>query len=429
MKSKKLRIIGMIILAILAFIFVIKAFYFKKSYSVNNHEFSDKVNYEEIVFKTKEEKPISLKRVSDGYLIISEINIVDSDDDYSSDVRISKYDFNFNKKWNYDYICYKELKKIGVTKKEKFSVFVSNIEEDYDVYHIVLNISNEDGDFNSALLIFDNEGSLYKNKIFEDTSLDTIVDISKEKISLAEVNNYYEYNLNTEKVTIIKPEISNKNEMEIMDKDESLYYAYSYINYYSDEDDNNIVEGDNSFYLLDNKLKIIKKISLDEAIGIKIDDEHNVDYGTIKRMGDKFYLPYNTTLITDESEDPDYYGLLIIDKDLNNTHNIKYDDPEIKDNIESIFDCYVSGNELLYVLSETLDNYIMVEKFDNKYNSVSSDEIKIPEFNKFEDSYSFTDMELINMDDKGFDFYQIFDDDEENINKAKTYLRIYSIKY
>ena len=75
------------------------------------------------------------------------------------------------------------------------------------------------------------------------------------------------------------------------------------------------------------------------------------------------------------------------------------------------------------------DNYIMIEIFDNNYKRISSDKIEIDEFDKYKDSYSCSEKEIIGMDDDGFVFNQIFDDDNENLKKAKSYLRIYSIKY
>ena len=386
-------------------------------------EFSGEFSYKEKKFDSKDGILSSLKKVDDGYLAFFDTNII-SDDVYTADVKITKYDLNFKEEWNYNYNRQDELKKINIH-DEDYNTYISDIREKNGLYYIIANLGNIEGKSNSSLLIFNKNGTLYKNKVFKNSFFDKIIDISNEVISLSESNFYYEYNINTEKLLTMKIEKNNKNKIELIDKENSLYHAYSYINdYYSDE--KFVVEGDNSFYLLNDKLKIIKKTNLDKILKVKINNHRDIVYGDVKKIGDKFYLTYYTTFAMFDEADTNYNGLLILDNDLNKIRNIKYDDFRIKNKIESIFD-YYDYNKTLYVLSELKDDYIMIEKYDNNYKRISYDIIELPGFDKFEDNYSMSEKKLLGFDNNGFSFYQIFDN--QDYDNPISYLRIYYVKY
>ena len=282
------------------------------------------------LFDAKKKSPIDLTDVDDGYLLISDINIITETDENGyvdtkdNDINISKYDKSFNLLWTYNYLGKEEnyLDEEDLEEEDKFfATSIDYMKEYNNKFFFLINISNSSDTGSTRLLIINNDGSVYKDFRFDDY-MDNIVSIDGNIVTFSYYDYIYKYNYETDELIDYTMKTSEEGEKTVLDKVDDGYLMFSTINNYTDEDEdgNNIdvEEGTNSLYLLDKELKVKKSLNLDKAIGISINN-FDIDYNDIKVIDNKVYISYNTNkfYIKDGITTMEYPGILIVDMNLN----------------------------------------------------------------------------------------------------------------
>jgi len=375
--------------------------------------------------------PYGIEKVSDGYIMLSTINNdIDASDD---DIRITKYDKNFKRLWSYDYIHDEQNYIVQKTEKkenENLLVYVEKmIEKDDKLFFIITVSSSSTGYSNTRLLILNKNGSLYDDHRFKE-SIDSMVSIENETITLYNTYQLYEYNYKTRKITEYNMDNFEESSFRIINKNNDEYLIESSINYYID-DNEDIVEGTNSLYLLDGKFNTKKSLNLDEIMGVK---GENIDYDDARMIDENIYVSYfiygeDESGEYDEEENENTYGypgLLIVDKDFNIINNIKYTHEITKKKFKEladyeIYDYYVYNDELYILIGW---DKLLIDKYDKNGRELSSKKTKISVPKEMgDDSYSSSEYKIIDYDEKKIIYYSIFSDDYENVKK-KVYKSI-----
>lgn len=368
--------------------------------------------------------PRSVEKISDGYIMISNIN--NNFEESDNDIRITKYDKLFKRLWSYDYIANKTTKKEN---KHLITYVNKMIEKDNKLFFTIDIWSDATYyDDKSILLILNKNGSLYDEYTF-DENIVSMVSVDNEIVTLYGHSQLYEYNYKNRKESTYDMDNFNESSFKILSKNNDEYFVQSSVFYYISEDDQHIAEGTNSIYILDEKFNTKKTLNLDEEIGVKSVD---INYEDARMIDERIYVSYFVNG-KDEEEyeeiDEDVYGypgLLVVDKDLNVINNIKYTHEITKKKFKEIadyeiYDYYVYNDELYILIG--LDK-VLIDKYDKNGKELSSIKTKIPVPKEFEgDSYSSNEYNVIYYDDKKIIYYSIFSGDTEN-SKKKVYKSI-----
>jgi len=412
MGKKKYLIIIPIVIIIIGCLCLIFIYMNKPDYGI----LKEGVGFSSYEFNMKKMEPQSIEKVSDGYIMLSNIN--NNFDEVSNDIRITKYDKTFKRLWSYDYIHDERDYIVEETEKELNKYLITYtykmIEKDDKLFFLIGIYSTSTSLDNTRLLILNRDGSIYDEHRYEE-SIDYMVSIDDDIITLAGPIYIYKYNYKTKKIS--KYEIKNLDEKtyKVLYKNNDEYLISSHIFYYTIGEEH-IAEGTNSLYLLDKNFNKKKILDMDKLLGVKGVD---VDYKDIKIFGERIYVSY---FVHSNEDTNGYSGILVVDRNLNVIHNIKYTNEVIKEKIGESIDCEISDyniyNDKLYILvGSILDQKILLSVYDENGKEIKSFKLKslIPE--EKIGAYSSYGYKIINYDEKELVYYTILLDDPVNSKK------------
>ena len=376
--------------------------------------------------------PQELVKVSDGYILFSDINEKVYGDERSNDIRIIKYDKSFNQLWTYNYITEK-LENFTENEEENNDIYLSTVmdvlESDNKLFLTIDTGSPKTGYWVTRLLVINKDGSIYVNHEFDEI-IDSMLKIEDKEITLYGTNTVYKYNYETNKIKKSTIKIKDEVQYDLVD-DNNNYLLMSYKNYYTNNKGKEYTKGTNSLYLYSNKLKKIKSLDLDKVIGFAFNVE-SIDYNNIRMIGDRVYVSYTVNVYKNSNIVVDYPGLIVLDKNLNVISNIKYTrsvarkiDSDIT--ISQVFDYYVIDNELYLLVSynkddSEYDTHILVDVYDLDGKNLSSSN-KREIYQSYDSSDSEIEIEkekpfLLEYDKNGFTYYEMMIVGEENNRKS-----------
>ena len=399
---------------------------------------SSSSEFSSYLFDAKEKAPNKLIKISDGYLLLSDINITTKTDDngyvyQESDTNISKIDQDFNLIWSYNYI--EDIKEFPDSiEDEEFEEDDEELEEDNeeaeddedsikklcstiireaieagDKFFFLISFSDYSGNGNSKILILNKDGSLDNIYRFaEDENVYSMIKTNDEIIALSDKNTIYKYNYETGEINSIV--LKTNDTIDLLGKIGSGYLMISNIDYYFD--DELMFEGDNRLFIIDEKSREKKSLNIDKVIGIT-KDESDIDYEDIKIIDNKIYISYEVMKEDEEYTVLSYPGLLIVDKELNVISNIKYANREIKQKdreilISEISDYYIYNNELYVLLNLEDENNIIIDKYNVEGKKLlKSFERETYSTDEFEDNYFFTPPEVLDYSEKELTYYVV----------------------
>lgn len=374
--------------------------------------------------------PQRIEKVSDGYIMISDINNNIKGGitgDYDNDIRIVKYDEAFKKLWSYDYIHDEEDYIVSKEEKKENKYLISYnekmIEKNGKLFFIISIYSPTTGYENNRLLILNKDGSLYDEHRFEE-DITSIISVEDEVVVLYSSRKLYEYNYKTKKIEEYDIKDFDDGDIRILDKSNNEYVAMSGISYYIAAGGEHIQEGTNSLYLLDKDFNTKESLNLDEFMGVKGVDIH---YEIVKVIDEKVYIYYWLRRDEDERNIP---GLLVIDKEFNVISNIKYTLDITKEKFGEkadyeIFDYGVYNDELYILVGyDSSDGRLLLDKYDKDGKEIDSFEAKILVPKEMAgDIYQSFGYKIANCDDKELIYYSVFSNDTVN-SKKKIYKSI-----
>lgn len=406
---------------------------FEEVFDINCQEDieNSKVEYKSYFFNSQKESPVELKKISDGYLVFSDSNIVTTKgkEGYKADLKIAKYDYNFKKIWSYDYKM-DDIIGEGEVEEEVTDFFtrVENFVEKDDKLFFVISTTEDWVTGNSSLLILNKDGSLYKNRVFESAFPDYIITIKDKVVSFS--SNNYVYNYDYENDTLNEFELNTKLEgiHNMLYMNDTNYIKMSEKD--STEDDE-VSEGTNSLYLLDKDLNTIKVLDLDKTIGL-YGKENEIGYDNKKIIDDKIFIQYSVSMPEEDYSTISYEGLLIINNQLEVVSDIKYCNQKDL----SILDFYMYNNELyimsdLYLEEDPYIDCITIDKYtkDGK-ELLSSTKVKSNTSRNFDEVYYAYDPEVINQNNNELIYYVIISKETEDKQEQdhRTVLKLVKIK-
>ncbi len=393
------------------------------------------------LFDAKEKSPIDLKKINDGYLMFSFINIITSEDENgyvgykNNDINITKVDKDFNLIWSYDYLVPKEKRIDSIddegdneeesedtedeeseeieeddydddyegdeketseeNEEEYYTSYIDYvIEKNEKLFFIITVVDDSEDSWTSRLLILNKDGSLYKVHMFEyDESIEDTVATNDKIVMFSNDKEIYTYSFKKDELSGPSKELNKDGSVELLDIIDNGYLMASYVDNYYDYDDKYIEEGNNSLFILDNKMKVKESLDLDKTIGLT-KDESGIDYEEIKVIDNKIYISYQVMKEDDDSNPLSYPGILIVDNELNIISDIKYigEAIKLKDGeleISEIFNYYVYNNELYVLLELEDETTILIDKYDiNGKKLLVSFERETNSVDEFEEYYS-----------------------------------------
>ena len=401
--------------------------YYASNFDINciNDDSKSSTEYSSYVFDDPTSELSSVKKISDGYIAISDINIVSHDEYSENDTSITKYDNDFNKLWTFNHLIESaNLTYMGVTaednKAEYYKSYVEDVEEKDDKLFILISVYSpveEAGD--TRLLILNNDGKLYKEIVFS-SNVERLIKIEGQNVVLYGFDSVYEYNYETDKFTSSEMNVNKDNNYDFIGEIDGNYIIYSSVSYYI-ENGINRVSGSYNLYLLDNKLNEKKSLDMSKVLG---SSKNLISYGDIKIIDNKLYMEYEVSKVIDDYEELDYSGILILDKNLNVISNIKYTEDvinKIDDDsaLVTIIGYYISDNELYVLLDFNLSDYIVVDKYDVNGKSLKgSINKKVEYIDEDYSGYLYTEPELLYGTDSKVVYYSIIYDDSGEGNSA-----------
>ncbi len=367
--------------------------------------------------------PQRIEKVSDGYIMISNINNNIKGGitgEYDNDIRIVKYDETFKKLWSYDYIH--DENDYIVSKKEKkenkylISYNEKMIEKEGKLFFIISVYSPTTGYENNRLLILNKDGSLYDEHRFEE-DITSIISVEDKVVTLYGLSELYMYNYETKKISKFDTSSFKESIFRILDKNDDGYVVASQILSYIDGSER-VSKGTNSLYVLDKEFVEKKILSLDKLIGVRGID---TDYNDIRVINERIYISY---FVRSNTNTRGYSGLLVLDKELNIVNNIKYTYEVIKEKFGedvncSISDYYVYNGELYILVEGTTDEEMLLSVYDENGKEIKSFKAKtlVPKEMSDDDGYGSYGYKIIYCDEKELIYYSVFSNDPVNSKK------------
>ena len=392
------------------------------------------------VFEDINKEPVEIKKISDGYLVYSNINTSFTGEFMDNDINITKYDVNFNKIWSYDcledddyeYISYDnsetgEDEEDAEDEEDGSVLFVSSIEgtieTDDKLFFFVDVTSQEDGIGDTRLLILNKDGSLYKRAIFDlGINVEKLVKVDGKNVILYGYDVLYEYNYETNKIIDKDMNIKDEGNYSVIGELNDNYLVLSSVSSYI-EDNKNVVEGSYKAYILDSKFKESKSVDFGKILGFS--DKYEL-YTYPNIYNNQLYIAYE---MYNESSELEYIGVLILDSELNIVSNIKYNDNAIKKinkklSMNSLIGYYVKNEELYILMDFDDDSYVLIDKYDVNGTKLQSSSMIETYFTvDVGDEYFYSANTLLEYNDSDATYYSIITYDTSSNKKGKSIIK------